>query len=210
MLQKLSTYLFASLAILAVSAAWAAPKPGAPAPVFTAVDTRDNAVALSELRGRKVILEWTNHDCPYVQKHYDSGNMQALQRDMAAQGIVWVTIISSAPGRQGHVSAAEANALTAERNAAPNHVILDPDGAIGRAYDARTTPHMFLIDEDGIVQYMGAIDDKPSSRPKTVKTAHNYVRAAHAEIEAGNSVSNPATKPYGCSVKYDRRAASYN
>lgn len=195
-----------AIAVAAVLAfalpAAATPKPGSPAPGFTGVTSKGQEISLSDFAGQKVILEWTNHDCPYVRKHYDSGNMQELQEDMAADGIAWITIISSKPGSQGYVEAEEANALTTSRGAAPEHVVLDPKGAIGRDYDARTTPQMFLIDEAGMLLYMGAIDDQPSSRRSTVAVAHNYVRAAYAEVMAGQPVSMAATKPYGCSVKY--------
>ena len=198
---------FVAVAFTAASLAFAlpaqaTPKPGSPAPGFTGVTSKGREVSLSDFAGRKVILEWTNHDCPYVRKHYESGNMQELQEDMTADGVAWITIISSKPGSQGYVEAEEANALTTSRGAAPDHVVLDPEGIIGRDYDARTTPQMFLIDEAGTLLYMGAIDDQPSSRRNTVPIAHNYVRAAYAEIMEGQPVSMAATKPYGCSVKY--------
>lgn len=182
--------------------AGATPVPGQAAPGFAGVNSLGEAVSLADFEGQKVILEWTNHDCPYVKKHYETGNMQQLQRDMTAEGVVWLTVISSAPGTQGHVSAAEANTLTESRDAAPTHVILDPDGVIGRSYEARTTPHMFLIDEDQELQYMGAIDDKPSTRHSTVDGAKNYLRNAYAQVSAGDAVSEASTQPYGCSVKY--------
>jgi hypothetical protein len=155
-----------------------------------------------EIEGTPVILEWTNHDCPYVRKHYESGNMQALQKEARDAGYVWLSVISSAPGKQGHVSPAEADELTAGRGAAPTAVLLDVDGAMGRAYGAKTTPHMFVIDGAGTLVYMGGIDDRATTDPADVEGAENYVRLALADLGAGGPVSNPATRPYGCSVKY--------
>jgi peroxiredoxin len=182
--------------------AGAAPRVGEPAPDFNGTDTSGKTWTLAGLRGTPVILEWTNHDCPYVKKHYGSGNMQALQAEAAEAGYTWLSVISSAPGKQGHVSPAEADALTSSRNAVPAAVLLDPDGTIGRAYGARTTPHMFIIDEKGTLVYMGGIDDRPTSDPADIDGATNYVRAAMADRAAGKPVAQPATRPYGCSVKY--------
>ncbi len=181
----------------------AAPQVGEPAPTFTGTTSMGETFDLAAQSDKTVILEWTNHDCPYVVKHYDMDkkNMQTLQQDTTEDGIVWVTIISSAPGKQGHVEAGQANELTQSREAAPSHVVLDTSGDIGRMYDAKTTPHMFII-EKGIVRYMGAIDDKPSARKSTLDGAKNYVRVALAEMADGKAVSEPATTPYGCSVKY--------
>ena len=182
--------------------AHAAPNVGAPAPEFTGRTTSGGNLSLAELRGKTVILEWTNHDCPYVGKHYGTGNMQSLQKEATADGVVWLSIISSAPGRQGYVEAAEADRLTQERDAAPTHVILDPEGVIGKQYAARTTPHMYVIDPQGVLRYMGGIDDKPTARHSDVKGANNYVRAALADMRAGREVSTPVARAYGCSVKY--------
>lgn len=203
---KLSAIL-TSVACLIVAAAFAAtasaaPKIGAPAPAFSATDTKGQTRSLSDFRGKTVILEWTNHGCPYVQKHYDTGNMQALQKDATEDGIVWLTVISSAPGKQGHVSPERADALTEERDAAPMAVLLDPEGRVGRAYDARTTPHMYIIDPEGTLRYMGAIDDRPTARHSDVEGARNYVREALAAMEKGEDIAEPATRAYGCSVKY--------
>jgi peroxiredoxin len=175
---------------------------GKPAPDFTGTDSSGKAVKLSELRGKTVVLEWTNHDCPYVVKHYSSGNMQALQKEAVAQGVVWLSIISSAPGTQGHVSPAKANDLTKARDAAPSAVVLDPAGAIGRSYGAVTTPHMYVIDKAGALQYMGGIDDKPTSSQADLKGAKPYVRLALASVVKGEKVADAVTRPYGCSVKY--------
>ncbi len=182
--------------------AQAAPTVGQPAPDFTAIDSNGATQQLSAQRGSTVILEWTNHDCPFVRKHYDTTNMQALQNDAKAQDIVWWSVISSAPGKQGYVSPAEANALTASRNAAPAAVLLDSDGKVGRLYGARTTPHMYIIDPEGTLVYMGGIDDNPSANPADVKTAKNYVRVALAAMDSGQAVEPASTRPYGCSVKY--------
>lgn len=200
----------AVLAVLAAGAALSlgrvtatvAAGPGAPAPAFSAPDIAGRTVGLGDYAGKIVILEWTNDGCPFVGKHYDSGNMQALQRKYTAAGHVWLTIASSAPGEQGHVTPAEAKADLARWQAAPTDFLLDPEGAVGRLYDARATPHMVVIDRNGRIAYIGAIDDKPSTRLADVKTAHNYVAAALDEIAAGKPVTVAATPAYGCSVKY--------
>jgi len=175
---------------------------GEPAPEFTGTDSRGNSHALSDYRGKPVILEWTNHDCPYVRKHYSSGNMQRQQQTATGQGVVWLSIISSAPGKQGHVTPAQADALTAERNAAPSAVILDEKGEIGRLYEAKTTPHMYIIDPEGKLIYAGGIDDTKSTKVKDVETATNYVSAALDAAMAGKKVEIQTATPYGCSVKY--------
>ena len=189
-------------AITASSLALAAPIVGKLAPQFTATDTNGKPQALSGFKGKTVVLEWTNDGCPYVQKHYGSGNMQKLQKEVVAAGGVWLSIISSAPGKQGYVKGAEANALTATRGASPTAVLLDPVGAIGRAYEAQTTPHMFVIDPAGTLRYMGAIDDQPTTDASTVASARNYVREAFRAVTTGAKVAESATDPYGCSVKY--------
>lgn len=180
----------------------AEPVIGQPAPQFEGMTTSGETISLADLKGTPVMLEWTNHGCPYVQKHYDGGNMQKTQRALTEDGVVWLSIISSAPGTQGHVSPEGADELTASRGAYPSHVILDPEGTIGRLYDAKTTPHMFLINASGTLEYMGAIDDKPSARPSSLEGAHNYALAAWDEVKAGKPVSESNTKPYGCTVKY--------
>jgi peroxiredoxin len=180
----------------------AAPKVGTPAPDFTARDSQGVQHTLADYRGKIVILEWTNHQCPFVGKHYHTGNMQALQQYATASGVTWLSIISSAPGTQGYVSGPEADALTAQRRASPTAVLLDPQGVVGRLYDARTTPHMYLIDATGTLVYMGGIDDKPSTHNADVKTATNYVRVALDEVRRAKPVSTPVTRPYGCTVKY--------
>ena len=180
----------------------AAPTVGVAAPVFTATDTHGKKVSLADQKGKYVVLEWHNQGCPYVVKHYDSGNMQKLQKDLTAKGVVWLTVISSAPGKQGHVSPGEADAYVKEKGAAPTAVLLDEDGAVGRLYGAKTTPHMFIIDDKGTLVYAGAIDDKPTSDKADVEGAKSYVLAAYEEAKAGKAVTTASTPPYGCSVKY--------
>lgn len=175
---------------------------GQPAPDFSGTDTRGQVHALEDYRGQVVVLEWTNHDCPYVRKHYDSGNMQSHQREATEKGVVWLSVISSAPGKQGHVTATEADELTTERNAAPTAVILDPSGDIGRLYGARTTPHMYIVDGKGTLAYMGGIDSIGSADPADIDRATPYVRDALSEVVAGTPVQRAVTRPYGCSVKY--------
>ncbi len=193
----LTTLLFA-----VATTAGAALKIGEPAPGFTGIDTSGKSHALSDFRGKPVILEWTNHDCPYVLKHYNSGNMQQQQQAATGQGAVWLSIISSAPGKQGHVTPAQADALTAERNAAPSAVILDEKGEIGRLYEAKTTPHMYIIDADGKLAYMGGIDSIASTNPADIGKATQYVPAALSQVMNGEPVASSVTRPYGCSVKY--------
>jgi peroxiredoxin len=186
------------------SPAWAAgvAKVGETAPAFTGAATNGQSVSLADQRGKIVILEWTNHDCPYVRKHYDSGNMQTLQKEITAQGVVWLTLISSSPGTQGYVSPAQADELTASRKANPTAVLLDPTGAVGKAYGATNTPHMYIVDKAGLLVYAGAIDDRPTTRRADVQGAHNYVRAALEDMAAGRAVQTPVTRAYGCTVKY--------
>jgi len=174
----------------------------APAPAFSGVDSNGVTRSLADYAGKTVILEWTNHDCPYVKKHYNGQNMQGLQSDMTADDIVWLSVISSAPGKQGYVTAEQANELTVSRDARPTAVILDPEGAIGRAYDAKTTPHMYIVTPDQKLVYQGAIDNRASASPASLIGATNHVREAMAELKAGQAVSVAETTPYGCSVKY--------
>jgi peroxiredoxin len=196
--------LGATALALASGAAFAqsAAKPGAKAPDFSVVDVDGKLQKLSDYAGKTVILEWTNHDCPYVRKHYNSATMQTLQKDMAKEGVVWLSVISSPAGEQGHVDAARAKELTRSRDAAPASILLDPQSKLARAYGAQTTPHMYIIDPKGTLAYAGALDDKPSSSPSSLTGARSYVRQAVAELKAGKPVSEPATKAYGCVVKY--------
>jgi peroxiredoxin len=188
-------------AALALECAWAA-RVGEPAPDFTATDSNGQVHKLSQYAGKYVVLEWTNRGCPYTLKHYNSGNMQRLQREWTARGVVWLTVISSAPGKQGYVTAAEENAYLKEINAAPTAVLLDPTGALGHLYGAKTTPQMFIINPQGVLIYNGAIDDRPTTDVADIKNAKDYVSAALNEAMTGKPVSDPATRPYGCSVKY--------
>lgn len=188
--------------LLAAAPALASPDLGKPAPVFSAVDSNGKAVALGDYRGKTVVLEWTNHDCPYVRRHYRLGNMQAQQKDATADGVVWLSIISSAPGLQGHVSGAEANALTKKRDAAPTRVLLDPPGKIGRSYGAQVTPHMYIIDPKGTLVYKGGIDDKPTPFGELEKDTRHYVRMALADMKEGRKIRHDDTRAYGCTIKY--------
>ena len=172
------------------------------APDFTATDSNGRVHKLSEYQDKFVVLEWTNRGCPYTQKHYNSGNMQRLQHEWTSRGVIWLTVISSAPGKQGYVKAAEENAYVKQVNAAPTAVLLDPTGALGHLYDAKTTPHMFVIDSRGILIYNGAIDDRPTTDLSDVKGAKNFLSLALEEATSGKPVSVPTTRPYGCSVKY--------
>jgi peroxiredoxin len=190
------------LTMLSSRPAHAAPQVGKLAPDFTAVDSNGKTHKLSELRGKLVALEWTNHDCPYVRKHYNAGNMQAIQKQAADAGVVWLTVISSPPGEQGHVAPAKANELTQTRNATPAAVLIDPKGEVGRAYDARVTPHMFLINAEGTLVYMGGIDSIPSTRADDIEKATPYFRDAITAAVKGEPVKNAVTRPYGCTVKY--------
>lgn len=180
----------------------AAPRIGAAAPDFTAVDSYGQTVRLADLRGKVVVLEWTNDGCPFVGKWYRSGAMQQLQRDAAVKGAVWLSVISSAPGTQGFADGARANELTASRNAAPAHVLLDPTGTLGHLYSAMTTPHIFVIAPDGMLAYMGGADSIASTHIEDMARAEPYAREAVDAVLAGQSVLHPVTRPYGCSVKY--------
>ena len=196
-------FLLAALSVAAfVQPAVAAPALGQPAPAFTARDADGKTRSLSEFAGKTVVLEWNNEGCPYVQKHYGSGNMQSLQKSATADGVVWLTIVSSAPGEQGYLSPDRAKTWKTTHNAASTDLLIDPQGLIGKAYVAKTTPHMFVIDAKGKVAYMGGIDDKPTANPASLKGAKNYVALALADLKAGRPVANPVSQPYGCSVKY--------
>jgi hypothetical protein len=175
---------------------------GTPAPAFTATDSKGKEHSLAAYRGKTVVLEWSNHECPYTVKHYATGNMQALQRSAAGAGVVWLTVVSSRPGAQGHVNALEADHLTDSRSARPTAVLLDPRGDLGRLYGARTTPHMFVIDAAGTLVYMGAIDDQPTANHASVEGARNYVREALDAISRNKPIVAASTRPYGCTVKY--------
>ena len=179
------------------------PAVGQPAPAFTAVDTRGQSHALSGYRGKWVVLEWFNHACPYTRKHYDgAGNTQAMQRDYVARDVIWLSVVSSAPGKEGFTTAAEADRLTQEKKAAPTAVVRDTAGVLGRRYGARNTPQYAIIDPEGVLRYAGAIDDRRTPRIEDVATATNYVRAALDAGLAGRRVAVAQTQPYGCTVQY--------
>ena len=186
----------------AAGRAQAAATVGQQAPAFSTTASSGATVKLADYLGKIVVLEWTNHDCPYVRKHYETGNMQALQKEAVGQGVIWLTVISSAPGEQGHVTAGQANELTLKREAAPTAVLLDSQGTVGRLYRATNTPHMYVVDAQGVLVYAGAIDDRPTTRRADVQGAKNYVRAALESVVAGQPVKTPLTRAYGCTVKY--------
>jgi hypothetical protein len=192
---------FAALAVIAAPAS-AAPVVGKPAPNFKLANANGKPVSLSDYRGKTVVLEWNNPGCPFVKKHYDSGNMQAAQAAATKDGVVWLTINSSAAGKQGHMNGAEANAFVSKSGARPSAYLLDPRGVVGKVYDAKTTPHMYIVNKAGTLVYAGGIDDKPTPNPADIKGARNHVLAALSEIKAGKAVSVPTSRPYGCSVKY--------
>jgi peroxiredoxin len=182
--------------------ALAAPQIGRLAPDFLGSDSNGLSVRLSDLKGKVVVLEWTNNGCPYCQKWYSSGAMQALQRDARAKGVVWLTVVSSAAGEQGYVDGAHANRDIHDRHAAPDRVLLDPRGTIGHLYGAVTTPEIFVIKADGVLAYAGGADSIASADPGDLARAEPYAREAISAVVAGQPVAHPVTRPYGCSVKY--------
>jgi len=189
--------------ILAVTAAQANPaKVGEPAPSFSLTDSNGTTHSLADFKGKTVVLEWTNHLCPFVVKHYGADNMQAQQRAATGSEVVWLTINSSAAGKQGHVDAATANRLQADAKAASTAYLFDTSGVTGQAYAAKTTPHMYVIDPEGVLRYAGAIDSIPSADQADIPKAQQYVNTALAELAAGKPVTTAVTQPYGCSVKY--------
>jgi len=202
---RLSAVLMAMLIgapALVPSAAAAAPQIGQPAPDFTSTDSKGDSVSLSQYRGKTVVLEWTNADCPYTRKHYTSGNMQGVQALAQKNEVVWLTVISSAPGKQGYVNGPAADALTRSRAALPTAVLLDPSGTVGRLYGAKTTPHMFVIDKNGTLQYMGGIDSIATAEVDDIPKAEPYLKEAMLAVTQGAPVAHPVTTPYGCSIKY--------
>ncbi|PIT99335.1 MAG: thioredoxin family protein [Bdellovibrionales bacterium CG10_big_fil_rev_8_21_14_0_10_45_34] len=177
-------------------------KVGSLAPGFTLTDTNGKEHSLSDYKGKTVVLEWLSHDCPFVKKHYESNNMQTLQKKYTADGVVWLSVNSSAPGKEGFYKSEEANKLTTEKGAAPTAVLVDSNGKVGRIYGAKTTPHMFVIDKAGNLAYMGAIDSIKSADKEDIAKAENYVSKALDSLKGGKPVTLTATSPYGCSVKY--------
>lgn len=196
------TLLTLAAGALVAGPAAAEPMLGQAAPAFSAMDAAGRVRSLADFQGKTVVLEWTNNGCPYVGKHYGSGAMQKLQHRATKDGVVWLTVVSSAPGMQGYLTPNDAKAWKAKVGAWSTDVLLDPDGKVGRAYDAKATPHIYIVDRAGKLVYMGGIDDQPTSDPASLKVAKNYVAAALADIKAGRAVAEPVTRPYGCSVKY--------
>ncbi len=199
--------LFAAVAPIMVLGVLAAPAlanavVGQPAPAFTAKDAAGRSVSLSDFKGKPVVLEWTNPECPFVQKYYSGGDMQKLQAEARKDGAVWLTINSGAAGKQGHLSGEQAGAKMRQQGSQPTAYLLDADGAVGRAYGARTTPHMFVIAPDGTLAYAGGIDSIPSANPADIARAEPLVKLALADVKAGKPVATPTSRPYGCSVKY--------
>ena len=193
--------IIALLSVVAI--AHAGVEVGKPAPDFTLTGCDGQSVSLADHKGKVVVLEWVNHGCPFVVKHYDSGNMQKLQKDATGKGVVWLSICSSAPGKQGHMSAADASKACEKKGAAATAYLLDESGEVGRLYGAKRTPEMYVIDANGILVYHGAIDDKKSTDPKDIEGATNHITATLDEVLAGKPVSLPKTEAYGCSVKYN-------
>ena len=187
---------------LAAGTAFAAASVGQPAPPFSATDASGKTVSLADFKGKTVVLEWTNPECPYVRKHYDSANIQGTQQGARAKGVVWLSVNSTHPGHGDFKKPAEMLAWTQKRGALPSATLMDGEGKIGRAYSARTTPHMYVIDAKGTLVYAGGIDDKASANPADVKSAKNYVNAALGDLQAGRPVAQPVTRSYGCSVQY--------
>ena len=194
--------LAAALGVLSATAWAQTASVGQAAPAFELVDAQGRTVRLADFKGRHVVLEWTNPGCPFVVKHYGSQNMQGLQKEASAKQVVWLSISSTAPGHGDYLAPAALAAQYKQWGAAPAAMLMDDSGKVGRAYGARTTPHMYLIDPQGLLVYAGGIDDKRSANPDDVKTAKNFVRAALADSLAGRPVATPSAAPYGCSVKY--------
>jgi hypothetical protein len=189
-------------ALAAVGARANAQKAGQPAPDFTASDTFGQRHHLSDYRGKFVVLEWHNNGCPFTRKHYESGNMQRLQKEWTAKGVIWLTVISSAPGMQGYVTPSQENDYMAKMNALPTVALLDPSGQLGHLYDTRSTPELYVINPQGVLIYEGAIDNRPTADQADVQGAENYVSEALTAAMAGQPVKTPVTRPYGCPVKY--------
>lgn len=198
----MKTFLALSAAVALIATAQAQPEIGKPAPEFTLKDLSGKEHKLSDFKGKTVVLEWVNYGCPFVKKHYDSKNMQSLQKAATADGVVWLAICSSAPGKQGNETPETGKTKTEAVGSAATAYLVDETGTVGKLYDAKTTPEMFIINKEGTLVYKGAIDDKPNPSPDTIAGAVNYVKNALAEIADGKPVTTASTKPYGCSVKY--------
>ncbi len=207
-MKKIIPLLFAlSVSLVLINAAESDDRSGAVvgerAPDFSVVDAHGQVHSLSDYEGQYVILEWLNHGCPFVRKHYDGENMQELQKRYTEKGVVWLSVVSSAPGTQGYMEPDETIQTAEEKGAAPTAILLDSDGTMGRAYDARVTPQMYIINPDGILEFNGAIDDKPTARLSDLEGAHNYVVAAMTSLLNGEEVEVRTNTPYGCTVKYE-------
>ena len=202
LLKRVAATTIASLFVLAAEVAVAAVKVGDAAPNFSLAGADGQTHSLADYKGKTVVLEWTNADCPFVKKHYSGGNMQSLQKTYTGKDVVWLSIISSAPGKQGAVDAAGATAIVKAKGAAPTQVLLDGKGDVGRLYEAKTTPHLFIIDKSGKLAYAGGIDSEASADPADIATATPYVKNALDELLAGKPITTSVTKPYGCSIKY--------
>lgn len=198
---KLSSTIVAGLFLVA-SLAMAGPEIGEPAPDFNVKGADGETYSLADFRGQYVVLEWINHGCPFVQKFYNAGEMQRLQREHTENGGAWLVVNTSRPGEQGHVSAEEAISVSEENNAAHTAFLLDHDGTLGRAYEAKVTPHMYVIDPQGLLIYNGAIDSIRSANQEDIEKAENYVLSALQASQNGETVPNPVTRAYGCNVKY--------
>ena len=201
-MKKLAVFALAAACLGAAPLTRAEVAVGQPAPNFTLTDTNGKTHSLASFKGKTVVLEWTNPDCPFVVKHYASNNMQGLQKAATAKGVIWLTINSGAPGKEGVYPVAELNKMTQAKGAAPTAYLLDGDGKVGKLYNAKNTPQMFVIRPDGAVAYMGAIDSIRSANKDDIPKAANYVKAALDSTMAGQPVATPVTQPYGCSVKY--------
>lgn len=199
----MNKFLFGILAITLFSSfGFSEAKVGAPAPHFEVMDAAGKVQKLSDYKGKKVVLEWYNKDCPYVVKHYSVGNMQKIQKEITAKGVIWLTVISSAKGKQGYLDSKEALANAQKAGATPSAILIDDLGKMGKAYGAKTTPHMYLIDDKGVLRYNGAIDSNSSADSATIAKADNYILAATTSLMKGEKIALESTKPYGCSVKY--------
>lgn len=196
------SWVVIALALFVMPVLLSAAKVGDSAPDFTTKGSDGKAYRLADFRGKFVVLEWHNNGCPYTRKHYESGNMQKLQKEWTGRGVVWFTVISSAPGTQGYVTADQENAYMAKMHATPTAALLDSNGDVGHLYDAKTTPHMIVINPQGAIIYDGAIDDHPTSEQSDIASSKNYVEEALTEATGGHSVEVATTRPYGCSVKY--------
>jgi peroxiredoxin len=203
-LSRLPVLLAVAFVTAACSGEAAALKIDEPAPAFTLSDSNGKTVNLADFKGKIVVLEWHNHDCPFVKKHYESGNIPKLHKAYPAKKVAWLTIITSAKGKQGHVTGAQANANMKKAGAGPAHVLLDDSGQVGKLYGAKTTPHMYVIDPQGVLRYQGAIDSVASTDPDDIPRAENYVAKAVDALIAGEPVAKKSTQPYGCSVKYGK------